>query len=155
MSFNSQVRFKINCMKSQIATAIVMRLEEVWDLQYISFDRIKVLISDFNETELPGCQVIDLSESVQHESARILRRWQLAVEVVMKQTADRYVDQQELWDLCYSIERKLWQNPNLGIPGVIQLTHLGTTTDLHLIEPYYTARILLEISFYDNLIRDC
>lgn len=155
MAIQSQVRFKINCMKSKIATALVLRLDEVWDLKYIAFDRVKVLVSDFNETEIPGCQLIDLSETVTHEASRILRRWQIALEVVMKQTENRYVDQQELWDLCYSIERKLWSVPNLGIPGVVQLTHLGTTTDLHLIQPYYTARILVEVSFYDNLVRDC
>lgn len=155
MTTLSQVKIKVNSMKSQIATALVNKLDEVWDLKYIAFDRVKVLISDFNDTELPACQLFDLSETIEHQQNRILRRWQIALEVVMKQTQNRYVDQQELWDLCYSIERRMWSVPNLGIPGVIHLVHLGTTTDLHMVEPYYTARILFEVQFYDNLVRDC
>lgn len=150
-----QIRFAARSMKSRIADAIILKLQDVWELKYFSFDRIRVLISDFQDTELPGCQVIDLSETIQHEQSRVLRRWQLAIEVVDKQSQDRYVNQKDLWDLTYQIERKLWAEPNFGINGVLHAVHLGTTTDLHMTEPYYTARILLEIVYYDNLVRDC
>lgn len=155
MVLNEQTSFVVRSMKSKIADAIVARLNLVWDLNSVSFDRVRVLVADFNEGELPAAQIIDQSETVLHEQNRARKSWNLTIEVVMKQTVDRFVNQQSLWNLIYQIERKLFEEPNLNIPGVLHMRYLQNATDLHLADPYYTARIDIVVEYYESLVREC
>lgn len=151
----SQVTLVSKSMKAKIAEALVSKLETVRDLKYISFDRIKLLASDFNDTEIPAVQVYDVSSEHQHENSRSKYFWRLTLEILMKGNEWRQVSQTDLWNLEYQVKRALFVNPNLGVPGVIQLTLLGTSTDLHLLEPYYFARMDLEVQFYEDAVRPC
>jgi hypothetical protein len=153
--YQEQVRLNARSMKSRIADAIVERLNQVSDLVYVKFDEVKVNMSDFLEHELPACQVIDVNETVEHEQNRAKKTWNISLEVVLKQTTYRTVNQQALWDLIYQIERKLWTFPNLLIPGVVQMVYLGNQTDLHLVDPYYVGRLDFQVVYYESLVRDC
>lgn len=150
-----QVRLNTRSMKSKIAEAIVNQLSLVNELNYLKFDEVRVLMSDFLEHELPACQLIDISETAEHEQGRLKKTWNITLEVVMKQTIYRQVNQQALWDLMYRIERKLWVFPNLGIPGVIHMQYIGNQTDLHLVDPYYIGKLDFLVQYYENLVRDC
>lgn len=153
--YAEQVRINARSMKSKIADALVAKLNEVSDLVYVKFDEVRVNATDFQEHELPACQVIDVQESVTHEQNRVLKNWNLTIEVVLKQTSYRIVNQQALWDLMYQIERKLWSIPNLGIPGVVHMVYIGNQTDLHLVDPYYIGKLDLQVVYYESLVRDC
>lgn len=155
MSQSEQIRFSPRAMKSKIADEIVTKLSEVGDLKYVKFDEVRVNIADFQEHELPACQVIDVNETVEHEQNRVKKYWNLTIEVVLKQTTYRLVNQQSLWDLMYQIERKLFSNPNLGIPGVLHMVYLGNQTDLHLLDPYYIGKFDVQVVYYESLVRDC
>lgn len=153
--YQEQVRLNSRSMKSKIADAIVVRLNEVSDLNYVKFDEVRVTMADFLEHELPACQLIDINETVEHEQNRVKKTWNISLEVVLKQTTYRTVNQQSLWDLIYQIERKLWTFPNLQIPGVLQMVYLGNQTDLHLVDPYYVGRLDFQVVYYESLVRDC
>jgi hypothetical protein len=38
------------------------------------------------------------------------------------------------------------------IPGIIHLRHLGSQTDLHLLDPLYFARLDFEVIYYQPLV---
>ncbi len=154
-NYGEQIRINARAMKSKIADAIIARLNDVADLKYRKFDEVKVNISDFQEHELPACQLIDVNETATHENSRLLKTWNITLEVVLKQTEYRTVNQQSLWDLMYQIERKLWAIPNLDIPGVLHLIYLGNQTDLHLVDPYYIGKLDFSVQYYESLVRDC
>ena len=139
-------------MKTLIAEAIMARLETVAGVKYKNFDIVKLLASDFQDHELPAIQLIDLNESVEHEQRRAKKTWTIALEVVLKPNEFGTKSQKDLWDLCYSIERTLWQFPNLAVPGVIHLRYLGSQTDLHLLAPFYFARLDFDVLYYQPLV---
>ncbi|NCY21576.1 hypothetical protein EBX31_06435 [bacterium] len=139
-------------LKTDIAAAILERLESVTALKSKTFDTVKLLASDFQDHELPAVQLIDLAETVEHEQRRAKKYWQIALEVVLKPNEFGTKSQRDLWDLCYEIERALWERPNLRIPGIIHLKHLGSQTDLHLLEPLFFARLDFEVIYYQPLV---
>lgn len=154
---SSQTRLVIKCMKSIISEALTTKLAEITRVKYISFDKIKLLQSDFAEHELPAIQIIDISETVLHEQNRSKNTWQLALELVMKGTEYEPIGQTDIWNLEYEIKRKLWEDPTLGIKnkGFVHIRLLGTSTDLHLLDPFYFARMDFEAIYYEHLVRDC
>ena len=154
-SINCSVKLVIRTMKSKIADALLSKVQEVDSVVYTNFDKVRLLASDFNDYELPAVQLIDVGETVQHQNVRARKSWQIALELLMKPTVLGEVSQQDLWNLQYEIERKIFQRPNFGIPGVIHMTYLGSQTDLHLLEPYYFARIDLQVDYYEALVRRC
>lgn len=152
---SAQTEMVIQCMKSRIGDRLVEILNGVRDVKTVTFDKVKLLASDFGETEIPAIQLIDVSQTGSHEQSRVKYVWLIALELVMKQTTDRSCDQRSLWNLEYQVKRKLWASPNLGIPGVFHIQFVNAETDLHLLEPFYFARIFFEVHFYESLVRDC
>jgi hypothetical protein len=157
MDNNSQVQMNIRCMKTIISEALVARLELVRGLKYISFDKIKLMQSDFADHEIPAVQVIDVAETVQHEQARTKNTWQLTLEIIDKSTENRSVGQVDMWNMEYQIKRALWADPTLGIKGqgFQHIRMIGSSTDLHILEPFYFARLDFEALYYEHIVRDC
>lgn len=151
----AQTEMVVQCMKTRIADKIVEILKTVRDVRTVTFDKVKLLASDFTETEIPAIQLIDVSQTGNHEQSRVKYMWLIALELTMKQTADKACDQRALWNLEYQVKRKLWTTPNLGVPGVVHMQFVNAETDLHLLEPFYFARIFFEVHFYESLVRDC
>jgi transposase len=73
----------------------------------------------------------------------------------MKSLTTGSVVQKDLWELRRKIQLALWENPNLGIPGVIHLIYTGNITDLHSVEPYYISRLDFDVQYYDDLTGTC
>lgn len=154
---DSQVENVITCMKSIISSALLEKLKAIKRVRYLSFDKIKLLQSDFKDHELPAIQIIDVSEAVIHEQNRTKNTWQLALEIVMRGNENESVTQPDLWNMEYEVKRKIWADPTLGIQskGMVHLRLLGTTTDLHLLEPFYFCRMDFEAIYYEHIVRDC
>lgn len=125
------------------------------EVHYISFDKIKLATSDFAPHELPAVQIWDSGQVPTHERGRIRVDWNLSLELIMKSDFAGVVDQKSLFELRRKIQLALWANPNLGIPGVVHLVYTGNISDLHLLEPFYVARIDFTVQFYDNLTGSC
>jgi hypothetical protein len=142
-------------MKTQIATAIVNKLSTLTSIKSVSFDRVRMLSSDFQDWEIPAIQIIDLGDDNEHAQRRALKRWNVTIELVMGSKSTGLIFQKDLWNLEQEIERKLWEVPNLAIPSVVHMHLLGSTTDLHTLAPYYTARIDLIIEYYQPLVDVC
>lgn len=151
-----QVKRIVKCMKTKISEAIVAAIQDqIPAIKYISFDDIKILASDFASVQMPAIQIIDLQSEHRHEQGRSKWAWRLTVEILLKSNEWDQVSQQDLWNLEYIVKRALFKVPNLGIPGVIQLNLLGGATDLHVIKPFYFARMDLQVDFYEDAVRAC
>lgn len=142
-----------------IETTIVDKIIQVVDavpaIAYVSFDKIKLATSDFGAHELPAVQIWDNGQQVTHERGRVQKSWNLSLELIMKSDVSGLVDQKMLFELRRDLEQALWAQPNLGIPGVIHMVYTGNISDLHLLEPFYIARIDFAVLFYDNLTGSC
>ena len=142
-------------LKPSIASAIITKLDTVAALKLKVFDKVRIAAGDFQDHELPACQLIDVGETIEHERSRAKKTWQISLELIMKPNEFGQISQQDLWDLQYDVERALWLNPNLGIAGVIHLRYIGSQTDLHLLDPYYFARLDFEVLYYEALVDEC
>jgi len=144
--------------KSEILTKIVEVLTQLIatnDIKVVNYQTIKLVFSDFEGWELPAIQLIDQGELVEHEQGRARKTWDIVLEIVLKSSVDGLVDQQALFDLQYLVERTLWEVPNLRIPGMIDLKYLGSSTDLHMVLPYFYCRMDLQARYYDPLVSTC
>jgi len=143
-------------IESDIVNAIVVIVDnDVTAINYVSFDKIKLATSDFAAHELPAVQIWDNGMIVTHQRGRVLKDWNLSLELIMKSDVTGEVDQKALFELRRTVELALWARPNLGIPGVVHMVYTGNITDLHLLQPYYIARIDFTVQFYDNLTGSC
>lgn len=143
-------------IESDIVNAIVVIVDnDVAAINYVSFDKIKLATSDFAAHELPAVQIWDNGMLINHERGRVRKDWNLSLELIMKSDVTGEVDQKALFELRRTVELALWARPNLGIPGVVHMVYTGNITDLHLLQPYYIARIDFTVQFYDNLTGSC
>lgn len=138
-------------IEAQIMDEIASRLSNVPEIVTVNKDRIVLSTSDFREHELPAAQVWDIAQTMAHQKQCIEVNWSMSIEIVMKSTETGLANQAELWGLRRKVELALFQDPNLGIPKVIHLQYTGNVTDLHLVEPYYIARIDFDVKFMENL----
>ena len=142
-------------IRSKIADALMARLALVTELKYRSFDTVRLQASDFADYEVPAVQLIDLAELTIHEQRRAKKEWNIIIEVVMGPTQTEAVTQQGLWDLMELIETTIWAVPNFGLTEVIHAKLLQTSTDLHLMTPFYLGRIEMSVMYYQHLVGDC
>jgi hypothetical protein len=142
-------------IEGDIMTALAARVATVPDIVSINTDRIKLATSDFRDFEIPAVQIWDIAQTPEHQRGRILVNWALSLEIIMKSLETGEVNQAALWDLRRQVQQAIWLEPNLGIPGVVHLIYTGNITDLHLVEPFYIARIDFDVQFYDDLTGSC
>lgn len=144
--------------RTEIAQAIAAKITTDLvpaSIKTVITDKVRLTASDFQDWELPAVQLIDLGEVNQHEMRRGRKTWNLALEVVIGPTAEDPVSQEELWDLMELLETTIWPVPQLGLTYVIHAKLLGSSTDLHLLDPYYVGRLDLTVDYYQPLVGDC
>lgn len=129
--------------------------DDVAGINSVHYETIQVATSDFRDHEIPAAQLWDVGMTIKHERGRALKTWSLAVELITKSTVAGQANQAALLNLRRDTELALWNKPNLGIPGVIHLVYTGNITDLHLLDPYFIARIDFSVLFYDDLTGSC
>jgi hypothetical protein len=143
-------------IESDIVDKIVSTVESVPGINYVKFDEIKLAIEDFSSHELPAVQIWDNGQVIKHERQRIQVDWNLSLELIMKTDAIKgVVDQKILFEKRREIQLVLWDRPNLDIPGVVHMIYTGNISDLHLLRPYYIARIDFSVRYYDQLTGTC
>lgn len=148
--------------KSQIAQKLVERIELVTiangytqDIKTVSFDKIKLNIADYNDTDLPAVQIIDQSKVFKHVRSTSESSWFVVIELCMRSTQELgVVDQQNMWDLQEDVMRSIMADPTLGLSFMFHVKLIDSVTDLHLQEPNYTATIGLEILYKEPITSD-
>ena len=111
----------------------------------ISWEKIRLLSSDFASHEIPVVQFYHLRTDYDHSQGRLDARMRLVVEVVTKATATATADQRTLFDLMEDVELAVGLVPNLGVPGVIHVRYLSDESDIHTIEPFFLGVLTFEV----------
>jgi len=143
-------------IRSDIADALLNRIATVADIKYKAFDEVRLLASDFSDHEIPAVQIFDLQEVTIHENRRARKTWRLVVEIIIGPNGiSATPTQKDLWDMMQTIEQAIWAEPRLGLPQVIHARLITTSTDLHLMKPFYLGRLEMEIDYYQPLVGDC
>ena len=142
-------------VRSKIANNILDRLALIPQIKYRAFDVVRLASSDFQDYELPAVQILDLAELTFHEMRRAKKEWNIVLEVILGPTMEMTVSQQNLWDLMQEIERTIWAEPNLGISEVVHCRLMTSSTDLHIMKPFYLGRIELQVIYYQPLVGEC
>lgn len=139
--------------KSDIATAMVAKLNEIPQLNYVQFGIVRMSTDDFRIDEFPAVQVYNTDETRTHLHRCIQVDWNLNLEIIMRTTMDSAVDLHDLWDLEDIIENKLWSDPKLGMTSeFIHLLHNGSYTILPLENDIYIQTIRLTARYLKRLV---
>lgn len=143
-------------IESTIADALVAKITTgVPALKVVNFDKVRLASEDFQPHEIPAVQIYDVGQANTHVRGQKEVLWSLAIEIIMRPTTAGTVDQKALWNLRRDIELAIWDEPNLGVSQVIHSIYSGNLTDLHLLDPYYIARMDLDVKFRDDLTGYC
>jgi len=155
-------------LKSTIADALVGKIDNVTvangftqDLITVVFDKVRLNISDYKDSELPAVQVIDVNTIYQHSQGRAEVNWFVVLEICMRTTNKLgLIDQRSLWDLEEDVKRAVFADPKLGLgpSNTVSIKHVklvDAQTDLHLVAPNYIATIGLDIQYFEPLVSDC
>jgi len=143
--------------KSDIAAELVTRIEAIASpvIKYVAFEEVRLHVDDFLDHELPAVQFYDGGTQANHVIGRLEKSWLIHCEIIMKSTSAGLVQQKDLWDLEFIVERKIWERPKLAVDRFKELKYLGAVTDLHIMEPMFLTRIDFLAEFFDPLISDC
>lgn len=151
-------------MRTAIAQALMAKVNAANLFNYTAFDYVRLQGGDFKDYELPASQVIDLGDSNVHEQSRGKKTWNLAIEIIVGPTAEVPVNQETLWNLMQATERAIFDGDPLTLidktglemgSSVIQTMLVGSSTDLHFMQPYYLGRIEIAVEYYQPLVRPC
>lgn len=142
-------------IESDIVDKIVQIVAAVPGINTVNFDEVRLGVEDFEEHELSAIQIWDNGQTITHQRQRSLVDWALSLELIMKSDINNVVNQKALFEKRREIVLALFDKPNLGIPGMTHLYYTGNISDLHLVNPYYIARIDMTAQFYDQLTGTC
>ena len=142
-------------IESQIFTALKGILETLSWPKYVEFERIRQKLGDFMPHEIPAIQFYDASQSLTQLQGRSDTIWTIVVEIIMKKSTTDLVDQGLLLDRIDEVHRKIGENPQLGLTslpaseGTMQsILPVTYATDLHMEDPFFTANLTYNVSYF-------
>jgi hypothetical protein len=136
-------------MTTSIRTNIFIALEaQVRTLPWVTsveWKRIRVSPSDIQPHEVPLVQMFAQGSSFEHQQGRIQETIGLSVELILRKSDTAEVDQVTLFDYLEELELCFGSKITLGVPEVINMIYTGNVVDLHMIDPFYYARLDFDI----------
>lgn len=137
------------------------KLKELTWANYVEWETIKILSSEFNQHELPAIQLYDTGDVAAQLRGRTDNVLSFAVELVMVRNEGEDVDQGLLLDRRLEIKRKLGEDPGLGIntPASIgrfkNIQYVGGVTDLHSLSPHLMVRLDFQALYEEPFTSEC
>lgn len=142
-------------IESQILTELKTLLETLAWPKYVEFEKIYQKLGDFKAHEVPAIQFYDATQSLSQLQGRSQTAWIVVIEIIMKKSATDLVNQGLLLDRIDTVHRKLGENSQLGLTALpasegsmISVLPVNYSTDLHMEDPFYTANLTYEITYY-------
>jgi hypothetical protein len=119
--------------------------------------KIRIGFSEMKEHEVPYIQFYGVSQSFVPDRTQVETRWQLAVDLVMRQGSDGLIDQRDLDDKRQEILEAVgaWMEAKFNGISVIQVVPISATDDLNLFDPFFMTTILFEFLYLKRYVRDC
>jgi hypothetical protein len=116
--------------------------------------KIRLGFSEMREHEVPYIQFYGITQTFEPSRTEVTTRWQLAVDLVLRQGQDGLIDQRDLDDKRQEIIEAVGADPKLGI-GIIQILPVSATDDLNLFEPHFITTIIFEVLYRKPFVREC
>lgn len=113
----------------------------------IQWENIRILASDFNDSEVPAVQFYHVRTDYEHQNGRVQARSLVNIELAMKSSASTVIDQRDLFDKIDAIIEAVGSNPNLGVAGVIHARLISDETDAFTIKPFLLGVVQFEIIY--------
>lgn len=144
-------------MEKQIFESLASRLTSLAWVKTVNYELIRLNLADFQEHELPAIQFYDEGQFNQHVQTRVETFWDITVELIMKQTVAGVVNQVELFEKKFEVEKQIGHQVQLNLPntGMIHVHYPNAVTDLHTFEPYYVARMTFRVQFLKEYTAPC
>jgi len=139
-------------LRSQILDVVKARLEATTEFKLVNKDAIRLSSSEFEQFELPAVQIIAGLQTGQHQRQCLEASFFITIEIVLGPTTDATPTQNLLLDYMTFVSRVIFDQPNLGIPGVIGCTYVDEEPDLHFVKPYYVGRVNFEVKYMMPLV---
>ena len=149
-------------IESQIFTSMKTIIETLSWPKYVEFEKIRQKLGDFKPHEIPAVQFYDATQSLTKLQGRSDVIWIIVIEIIMKKTATDLVNQGLLLDRIDEIHKKIGENPQLGLTSlpvtegsmkaILPITY---ATDLHMEDPFYTANLTFEVTYYKPYSDTC
>jgi hypothetical protein len=118
--------------------------------------KIRVGFSEMREHEVPFVQFYGLGQTYEPQRGDLLTRWQIAVDLVLRQGTDGTIDQRDLDDKRQEIIEAIGADPKLGITyGIIHALPVSSTDDLYAFEPFLVSTIVFEMLYRKPFTGDC
>lgn len=112
--------------------------------------------SEMREHEIPYLQVYGLGQTYEPQRGDLLTRWQMAVDLVLRQGTDGTIDQRDLDDKRQELIETIGADPKLGITySVIHCLPISATDDLYTFEPFLVTTLVVEVLFRKPYTGDC
>lgn len=119
--------------------------------------KIRLGFSEMREHEMPYVQFYGIGQTFTPDRTQVLTRWQLAVDVILRQGSDGSIDQRDLDDKRQDVLECVgaWNELKFGGLPLIQITPVTATDDLNLFESFYATTVVFEALYLKRYVRDC
>ena len=144
-------------IEKQIFAQLKAILQTLPWVKTVDSETIRLLVTDFQEHEVPAIQFFDAEEVYAHEQARVKVNWSFTIELVTKSTELNVANQGDLFDKKQDIEELIGANVRLNLPGLgmIHIRYDGSRTDLMSVQPFLIAQMDFTALFYKHFTGDC
>jgi len=152
----------VDSVQKLVLQNIKTKLEELTWPSLVEFERIRLYSSDFKDHEIPAIQIYDVGETARTVQGRTENEWTLTIELILRPLQDDVADQGLLFDRKLEIKRKLGEDPTLGLGSLVpsqgrfkHIKYIRGLTDLHILSPYFMARLDYQALFEEPFSSEC
>lgn len=140
----------------KIIEAIDTALKGISWANVVNAWRVRTSFSEMRAHEIPYMQILMLGQDYQPDRTEVRTDWTIAVDLVLRQGTDGFVDQRELLNKRNDILEAIGKDPKLGInEQFIHIIPFNSTDDIHTFEPYYLTTLTFRALFRKRYVRDC
>ena len=141
-------------IERQIREALALKLQALTWVRKVEPYKIRIGISELREHEVPYIQFYGIGQNYVPDRTELTTRWQLAVDLILRQGADGIIDQRDLDDKRQEILECVGADPKLGI-AIIHIVPISASDDLNTFEPFFSTTILFEALYRKPYVREC
>lgn len=123
--------------------ALATQLATLTWIKKIEYQNPRVLVSGFDETEIPAVQFWDTGEPFTHIKGHVEAEFGIQIELVMKSTDIDPVGQGDLFDRKDEIEQLFGSDPKLALNNgqIYHLRYDRADTDIFSTPPFLIAQL--------------
>lgn len=141
------ISFVNDTLDKEILEALQAQLETnlTW-AKKVEVDKV-IIAYDQAEFDTPYIQVFDNGQNIKHERARLVVKWNVVVELCIKENLNSTFNQGELLNYRQQIEQAIGSDVTLG-GKVINVLYLTNNSDIGLLRPNLISQQVFQIEYH-------